>query len=161
MLACSCGCAGADAPAQVAQCTIPVAAMRCTPADRCKGDFVVAADGTMRLDGKTVGRIACTEARDAAGAAVIVVKPDGTVVGGPTVPRGKFVGDELVVDAGPKTMRVTVDDAGVLTIAVDGQTLSGTYEGGGRAKRGAIVAWLYHTHLAVKKIGQGEGARGP
>jgi hypothetical protein len=161
LAACSGEGAAPDVPSNASACSIPLGALHSASDGDFKGEFVLAADGAMRLDGQPVGRVVCNEVYDASGAAIILVKADGSVLGGPTVPGGKFVGDELIVTSGPKTMRASVDDSGVLTIEIDGKTLRGRYQGGGQAKRAAIVAWLFHTHLATKQLARDTGPRAP
>jgi len=133
---------------------VPIAPMTSKASDATKGTFALRADGTMLVDGKTLGRIVCDEVHDANGLVVAVVKPDGTVSGSLTTPGAKFEGDELVVD--PRrpdalTMRMRVSEDGMVTTSVRGPgkespALSFSYENGAAAKRAAILASLFQLY---------------
>lgn len=133
--------------------TVPVAPMTMKATEAGKWTFALLADGTMLIDGRPAGSIQCDDVRDPNGNVVATVRPDGSLVGMLAGPGARFEGDELVVDprdARVGIMRTRIDDAGMLTISVSkgqapvvSQQAVAPYEGGGKAKRAAILASLY------------------
>lgn len=135
---------------------IKVAAIKLTPAKKGAHDKAVElkADGTITVDGKPAAKIKGDEVDSIEGTSMLTVGVDGSLVGNGVKPGYKFEGDDVVLESGSK---LSVGEDGSVTLTRDGKPeVVGKAEGGGSAKRAALVlSVLYLTIPADKKAAGG------
>ncbi len=120
---------------------IKVAAMKLTPAKKGKNDKTIELkdDGSVNIDGKPAAKIKGDTVDSTGGTSMVTVGIDGSLVGNGVKPGYKFEGDDLVHENGSK---LSVGEDGTITqSSKDGKSDAiGKAEGGGSAKRAALIA---------------------
>jgi len=133
-------------PAGPAGGMIPLAALKVVPSAKAKPakgaapasdkPIELKADGTVIVDGKTVGKFAGDEVKDASGSTLVTIGLDGSLVGNGVKNGMKFQGDEIVAENGNK---LAIAEDGTLNATREGKTEAFGKVEGGTAKRATLI----------------------